>query len=159
MSLISTYKRLEEYINTPTIYDLEPYYATVNKINTRYDEISQWTESELKKLNDRLKSKIMHSMGDEEDVVEAFALIKVLAKRFLGLEAYDVQLVTGLVLYEGRIAEMKTGEGKTLAALFPTYLRALEGNGIHVHSFNDYLSCDLWCGKAIPIHLSKAISR
>ncbi len=140
MNLVRTYKRLEEYINTPTIYDIDPYYDVVDQINDRYEEILNWSEEDLKKLHYNLQSKVAESCCDEEDVIEGFALIKALCFRLLDLEAYDVQLVTGLVVYEGRIAEMMTGEGKTLAALFPTYLRAIEGKGIHVHTFNDYLS-------------------
>ncbi len=140
MSIISIYKRLEEYINTPTIFDLGPYYSVVEKINSRYSEWINFNLNELKTIHQKIQTEIEVTEIKESIIVEAFALIKVLSEKILGQKAYDVQLVTGLVLYEGRIAEMKTGEGKTLAALFPTYLRACEKKGIHVHSFNEYLS-------------------
>lgn len=140
MGIISTYKRLEEKINTETIYDLSPYHETVAKINAKYESIRNASDSELAVFHQKIKANISERIVAEENTINAFALVKLLAKRLLGLKAYDVQLITGLVLYEGKIAEMKTGEGKTLAGLFPTYLRALEGKGIHIHSFNDYLS-------------------
>ena len=140
MNLIKTYKKLEEQTNTPTIYDLKPYYEIVDRINVRYQEIRILSEAELKTLNVHLKTKPSQELPDEEKIIESFALIKVVAQRVLGLEAFDVQLITALALYEGRITEMKTGEGKTLAALFATYLRAIEGKGIHVHTFNEYLA-------------------
>ena len=72
--------------------------------------------------------------------VEAFAVVREAAKRVLGLRHYDVQLIGGLVLLEGNIAEMPTGEGKTLVSSLPTYVRALEGKGVHVITVNDYLA-------------------
>lgn len=140
MNLFSAYKQLEEYVNTPTIFNLEPYKKIVKSINERFNEIKDLNQNAILLLHQKLRSEIIGDTANEEQVINGFAIIKRLAEIFLGLTPYDVQLITGLVLFEGRLAEMKTGEGKTLAALFPTYLRALEGKGIHVHSFNDYLS-------------------
>ncbi|MCL4110223.1 UNVERIFIED_CONTAM: hypothetical protein GTU68_030607 [Idotea baltica] len=140
MGILNTYKKLEENINTPTIYDLSPYEELVDSIDETYQNIKDFDDNELKQFHNSLKSNFSENSDDEQRVIAGFALIKVLANRLLGLEAFDVQIIAGLVIYEGRIAEMKTGEGKTLAALFPTYLRAIEGKGVHVHTFNDYLS-------------------
>ncbi len=140
MNLFSAYKQLDEYVNTPTILNLDPYKKIVKSINERYNELKDLNQYALLQIHQKLKSEIIGSTADEEQIINGFAIIKRIVEIFLNLTAYDVQLIAGLVLFEGRLAEMKTGEGKTLAAIFPTYLRALEGKGIHIHSFNDYLS-------------------
>ena len=84
---------------------------------------------------------MLHDGKTVDDIkVEAFAVVREAAKRVLGLRHYDVQLIGGLVLLEGNIAEMPTGEGKTLVSSLPTYVRALEGKGVHVITVNDYLA-------------------
>ncbi len=115
-------------------------YKTVNKINALEPAISALSDEELKnktvEFRDRLK------LGETLDdlLPEAFAVVREAAKRTLGQRHYDVQLIGGIVLYKGMIAEMKTGEGKTLVATLAAYLEALEGKGVHIVTVNDYLA-------------------
>src|SRR5207302_10137632 len=105
-------------------------------------------EPQLEKRNDdELKAKTAESrqrleQGEALDdlLVEAFAVVREAARRTIGLRPFDVQLVGGIVLHQGHIAEMKTGEGKTLVAVLPLYLNALEGKGAHLITVNDYLA-------------------
>lgn len=115
-------------------------YKIVNKINALEPTIEALSDSELKnktvEFRDRLK------LGETLDSLlpEAFAVVREAAKRTLGQRHYDVQLIGGIVLYKGMIAEMKTGEGKTLVATLAAYLQALEGKGVHIVTVNDYLA-------------------
>ena len=115
-------------------------YKTVNKINALEPAISALSDEELKnktvEFRDRLK------LGETLDdlLPEAFAVVREAAKRTLGQRHYDVQLIGGIVLHKGMIAEMKTGEGKTLVATLAAYLEALEGKGVHIVTVNDYLA-------------------
>ena len=112
----------------------------VTRINELEPEFQRLTDAELGSLSNRFRSRL--DQGEELDdlLPEAFAAVREAAKRTLGQRHYDVQLMGGIVLHQGTIAEMKTGEGKTLVATLPAYLNALEGQGVHVVTVNDYLA-------------------
>lgn len=122
---------------------------TVDAIEALEGKYSAMSEEELKGQTDLLKERLANGETLDDIMHDAFAVVREAAKRVLGLRAFRVQLLGGLVLHQGRIAEMKTGEGKTLVATFPTYLNALEGKGVHVITVNDYLAQrDMaWMGK------------
>src|SRR5215472_10096297 len=112
----------------------------VGKINALDPKFAEFSDEALRAKTADLKAKI--AAGESLDTVlnEAFAVVREAAKRTLGQRHYDVQMVGGMVLHEGGIAEMRTGEGKTLVATLPVYLNALEGKGVHVVTVNDYLA-------------------
>jgi len=97
-------------------------------------------DKELKNMTNEFKDRLLKGETLDDILPEAFAVVREASKRVLGLRQYDVQLIGGMVLHQGRIAEMKTGEGKTLVASAPVYLNALEGKGVHVVTVNDYLA-------------------
>ena len=109
----------------------------INAIETKYEALS---DDELKGQTDALRLRLSQGETEDDILVDAFAVVREAAKRTLGLRPFDVQLIGGLVLNSGRIAEMKTGEGKTLVATMPAYLNALSGKGVHVVTVNDYLA-------------------
>ena len=113
---------------------------TVDKILSMEEEYRNLTEEELKSKTALFRDRLENGETLDDILPEAFAAIREAADRVLGLRAYPVQLVGGIVLHQGRIAEMKTGEGKTLTAVFPLYLNALAGNGAHLVTVNDYLA-------------------
>ena len=121
----------------------------VNKINGLEDEISKLTDKELKGKTDEFKKRLKKGETLDDLLPEAFAVVREASKRVLGMRHFDVQLIGGIILHQGRIAEMKTGEGKTLVATLPVYLNALEGKGVHVITVNDYLAKrdSEWMGK------------
>ncbi len=98
------------------------------------------TDEQLKAKTEEFKRRLQNGETVFDIQVEAFATVREASKRVLGMRHFDVQLIGGLVLAEGNIAEMATGEGKTLVASAPSYLRALEGKGVHVITVNDYLA-------------------
>ena len=113
---------------------------TVAVINSLEPEISKLTDDQLRNKTVEFKQRLSQGATLEEILPEAFAVVREAAVRTLGQRHYDVQLMGGIVLHEGRIAEMKTGEGKTLVATLPVYLNALTGKGVHVVTVNDYLA-------------------
>ena len=119
---------------------LKPLWRRVETINALEDEIAKLSDDGLIQQTEKLKQR--HKDGESLDnlLEEAFATVREAAKRALGQRHYDVQLVGGMVMHEGDIAEMKTGEGKTLVATLPVYLNALTGRGVHVVTVNDYLA-------------------
>ena len=122
---------------------------TVEKINALEDEISKLTDSELRGKTDYFKKQLEEGKSLDDILPEAFAVVREASKRVLGMRHFDVQLMGGIILHQGRIAEMKTGEGKTLVATLPVYLNALTGKGVHVVTVNDYLAKrdSEWMGK------------
>ncbi len=114
--------------------------GTVDAINKLEPDMEALSDAELKARTDWLKSRAAKGESLDELLVDAFATVREAAKRALGERPYDVQLVGGVVLHNGMISEMKTGEGKTLVATMPVYLNALEGKGVHVVTVNDYLA-------------------
>lgn len=120
---------------------LKKYEPVVEEINERESELEDLSTEELKNRSEELKKKVREEGEDIDNIIpEAFALVREVSKRTLGQRHYDVQLLCGLTLHEGRIAEMLTGEGKTLAATLPLYLNSLEGKGAHLVTVNDYLA-------------------
>ena len=112
----------------------------VEAINNLEAEISQLSDADLKARTVEFREQIKNGAKIEDLLVPAFATVREAAKRTLGQRHFDVQLIGGMVLHQGDIAEMKTGEGKTLVATLPVYLNALAGNGVHVVTVNDYLA-------------------
>ena len=121
----------------------------VDKINSLEDEISKLTDEELKNKTNEFKEQLDNGKTLDDILPEAFAVVREASKRVLGMRHFDVQLIGGIILHQGRIAEMKTGEGKTLVATLPAYLNALTGEGVHVITVNDYLAKrdSEWMGK------------
>jgi preprotein translocase subunit SecA len=119
---------------------VKQYNARVPAINALEAEIERLSDAELQARTADLRAKFAQGASLDDLLVPAFATVREAAKRTLGQRHFDVQLVGGMVLHEGRIAEMKTGEGKTLVATLPVYLNALAGKGVHVVTVNDYLA-------------------
>ena len=121
----------------------------VNKINSLEAEMEKLTDSELTGKTNEFKDRLKNGETLDELLPEAFAVVREASKRVLGMRHFDVQLIGGIILHQGRIAEMKTGEGKTLVATLPVYLNALTGEGVHVITVNDYLAKrdSEWMGK------------
>ncbi len=121
----------------------------VEKINGMEEEISKLSDHELREKTDYFKNRLANGETLDDILPEAFAVVREASKRALGMRHFDVQLIGGIILHQGRIAEMKTGEGKTLVATLPVYLNALEGKGVHVITVNDYLAKrdSEWMGK------------
>ena len=121
----------------------------VDKINSLEEEMSKLSDSELRGKTEYFKKQLKEGKTLDDILPESFAVVREAAKRVLGMKHFDVQLIGGIILHQGRIAEMKTGEGKTLVATLPVYLNALEGKGVHVITVNDYLAKrdSEWMGK------------
>lgn len=121
----------------------------VDKINGLEEEIAALTDSQLRGKTEEFKKQLAEGKTLDDILPEAFAVVREASKRVLGMRHFDVQLIGGIILHQGRIAEMKTGEGKTLVATLPVYLNALEGKGVHVITVNDYLAKrdSEWMGK------------
>ena len=121
----------------------------VNKINSLEDEFSKLSDSELRGKTDEFKNRLQNGETLDDLLPEAFATVREASKRVLGMRHFDVQLIGGIILHQGRIAEMKTGEGKTLVSTLPAYLNALTGEGVHIVTVNDYLAKrdSEWMGK------------
>ncbi|SFE92218.1 accessory Sec system translocase SecA2 [Alteribacillus iranensis] len=119
---------------------IKKYNKIVEKINRLEPQLEKLTDEELQKKTDEFKNRLQNGEKIEQLTEEAFAVVREASRRVLGLRHYDVQLLGGLSLNDGDIAEMATGEGKTLVASLPSYLRALEGKGVHVITVNEYLA-------------------
>ncbi|KAL8224781.1 hypothetical protein R6Q57_017338 [Mikania cordata] len=128
----------------------QQYSATVALINSLESELSSVSDSVLRERTEQLKQRARQSPQSLDSLLpEAFAIVREASKRVLGLRPFDVQLIGGMVLHKGEIAEMRTGEGKTLVAILPAYLNALSGKGVHIVTVNDYLArrdCE-WVGQ------------
>ena len=129
--------------------ELKSIYPIVDKIIALEDEYRQLTDAELQAKTPEFKERLANGETLDDILPEAFAAVREAADRVLGMRPYPVQLVGGIVLHQGRIAEMKTGEGKTLVATLPAYLNALTGEGVHIVTVNDYLAKrdSEWMGK------------
>ena len=121
----------------------------VKKINDLEDSMAKLKDTELVGKTAEFKQRLASGETLDDILPEAFAVVREASKRVLGMRHFDVQLIGGIILHQGRIAEMKTGEGKTLVATLPVYLNALEGKGVHVVTVNDYLAKrdSEWMGK------------
>ncbi len=125
----------------------------ISAINSKEDEIKALLDNQLKERTLKLKKSIENGSSLESVIPEGFALVRESAKRTLGERHYDVQLAGGIILHEGKIAEMKTGEGKTLVSTLPAYLNSLTGKGVHIVTVNDYLAKrdSEWMGKVFNL--------
>ncbi len=119
---------------------LKKFKKTINKINELEAQYELLSDEQLKSKTDEYKTRIQNGESLESILPEAFASVREASKRVLGLRPFDVQLLGGIILNNGQIAEMRTGEGKTLVATMPVYLNALTGKGVHVVTVNDYLA-------------------
>ncbi|MEL7049071.1 MAG: preprotein translocase subunit SecA, partial [Pseudomonadota bacterium] len=111
----------------------------VEKINQLEDEFAALSDEQLRGKTAEFKQQLADGTSLDDLLVPAFAVVREAGKRTLGQRHFDVQMIGGMVLNKGNIAEMKTGEGKTLVATFPAYLNALTGGGVHIVTVNDYL--------------------
>src|ERR1700761_399451 len=119
---------------------IKPLWATVTKINALEPRFQAMSDDELRAMTPALRERLAAGETVDDLLPEAFAVVREAAKRTLGQRHFDVQLIGGIILHDGHISEMRTGEGKTLVATLPTYLNALTGNGVHVVTVNDYLA-------------------
>lgn len=131
---------LDKIFNRADKIELRAIQKIVDKINKIEPEISKLSDEELKNKTQEFKNRLNDGQTLDDILVEAFAVAREASKRVLGMRQYDVQLIGGIVLHQGKIAEMKTGEGKTLVGVAPVYLNALTGDGVHVVTVNDYLA-------------------
>ena len=120
--------------------EIARYRGIVEKINALEGDLQNLTDSSLSGHTDKFKERLANGETLDDILPEAFAVVREASRRVLGLRHYDVQMIGGMCLHEGRIAEMKTGEGKTLVATLPVYLNALTGKGVHMVTVNDYLA-------------------
>jgi preprotein translocase subunit SecA len=121
-------------------FDLKLYQALLKEINKHGRKLETIKDHQLKEMSANLVAKARGGVDLDGLLIEAFALVREASRRVLGLRPFDVQIIGGLAMHQGKAAEMQTGEGKTLVALLPVYLNALTGRGVHVLTFNDYLA-------------------
>ncbi|MCL2201430.1 MAG: preprotein translocase subunit SecA [Oscillospiraceae bacterium] len=142
-------KIFSKIFGTPNDRELKTLMPIIEKIESLEDEYRTLSEDELKGKTEQFKQRLEDGETLDDILPEAFAAIREASDRVLGMRPFHVQLIGGVVLHQGRIAEMKTGEGKTLVAVLPSYLNALAGRGVHVVTVNDYLARrdSEWMGK------------
>jgi len=131
---------LKKIFGTKNEREIKRLLPIVEKINSLEPSMSQLSQEALRAKTDEFKRRLSAGETLDDLLPEAFAVVRETSKRVLGMRHFDVQLLGGIVLHEGKIAEMKTGEGKTLVATLPVYLNALSGKGVHVVTVNDYLA-------------------
>jgi preprotein translocase subunit SecA len=131
---------LKKIIGTKNDREVNRLIPVVERVNSFEPVISTLPDSELKKKTSEFKSRLEAGETLDDLLPEAFAVVREVSKRVLNMRHFDVQILGGITLHEGKIAEMRTGEGKTLVATLPVYLNALEGRGVHVVTVNDYLA-------------------
>src|SRR6185369_1514453 len=131
---------IKKFIGSKNERELKKMWPIVERINALEASVSTLSDEQLKLKTGEFKER--HAGGESLDSLlpEAFAVCREASKRVLGMRHFDVQLIGGMVLHSGKIAEMKTGEGKTLVATLPAYLNAISGKGVHVVTVNDYLA-------------------
>ncbi len=140
---------IEKIIGTYSDRELKKIYPIRDKVLALENEMASKTDSELRGMTDVLKERLKNGETTDDILPEAFAVCREAAWRVLGMKHFPVQIVGGIVLHQGRISEMKTGEGKTLVATLPAYLNGLTGKGVHIVTVNDYLAKrdSEWMGK------------
>lgn len=131
---------LKTLLGDPNKRKLKKYQPDVVEINLLEDEIKALSDQELQAKTAEFKRLLDQGKSLDELLPEAFAVVREASQRVLGMRHFDVQLIGGMILHDGQIAEMKTGEGKTLVATLPAYLNALTGKGVHIITVNDYLA-------------------
>ncbi|PWT72723.1 MAG: preprotein translocase subunit SecA, partial [Chloroflexi bacterium] len=127
-------------LGDPNEKELKRIRPVVEHINSLEDEMRKQSDDDLRSLTAELKQEVENGTELDDLLPEAFALVREASRRVIGQRHYDVQLIGGVVLHEGKIAEMRTGEGKTLVATLPSFLNALTGKGVHIVTVNDYLA-------------------
>ena len=135
--LVSGLRKLTGDTNEKAVKQVQPYVKAINELD---DEFKQMSEDELRGITAEFRERIAAGETLDDLLPEAFAAVREASRRTIGLRHYDVQLIGGIVLHQGKIAEMRTGEGKTLVATLPLYLNALAGKGCHLITVNDYLA-------------------
>ena len=133
-------KLIEKVFGTHSERELKRITSLVDKIEALRPTMQALSDEELRGKTKEYKDRLQEGATLDDLLPEAFATVREAAKRVLGMEHYRVQLIGGIILHQGRIAEMRTGEGKTLVSTLPAYLNALEGKGVHVVTVNDYLA-------------------
>jgi preprotein translocase subunit SecA len=131
---------LKKLIGSKNDRELKRIWPLVARINGHESSVSALSDEGLKAKTAEFRARVGGGESLDDLLPEAFAVVREASRRVLGMRHFDVQLVGGIVLHEGKIAEMKTGEGKTLVATLPVYLNALAGKGVHVVTVNDYLA-------------------
>lgn len=131
---------LDSLFNMADKKDLKQFSKIADQIDAAGEKYAAMTDAELKAMTTEFKERLKNGQTLDDILVDAFAVVREASTRILGMRHFKVQLIGGMVLHQGRIAEMKTGEGKTLVATCPVYLNALEGKGVHVVTVNDYLA-------------------
>ena len=131
---------IEKLFGTHSERELKRIYPIVDKVEAYRDSMMALSDDELKGKTKIFKDRLANGETLDDILPEAYAVVREAARRVLGMEHYRVQIIGGIVLHQGRIAEMKTGEGKTLVSTLPAYLNALEGKGVHIVTVNDYLA-------------------
>lgn len=131
---------VEKVFGTHSERELKRIYPIVDKIEAMRDSMMALSDEELKSKTKEYKNRLSEGETLDDLLPEAFATVREAARRVLNMEHYRVQLIGGIILHQGRIAEMRTGEGKTLVSTLPAYLNALEGKGVCVVTVNDYLA-------------------
>ncbi len=150
-------KVVEKVIGTKNERELKRLWPIVHKVNALEEEVKALPMEALAGKTQEFETRLQNGESLENLLVEAFAVVREVAKRTVKMRPFDVQILGGIVLHQGKIAEMKTGEGKTLVATMPIYLNALERKGVHLVTVNDYLAKRdaLWMG---PIYLSLGLT-
>lgn len=139
--MIQHLKRFHRRLNGSTIeYNLKPFDAVLNEVKQHGLRMAEKTDRQLQALSEKITVQARNGRALDELVAEAYALVGEAIKRVLSLHPFDPQVIGAIAIHQGKLAEMPTGEGKTLAAVFPAYLNALSGNGVHILTFNDYLA-------------------
>src|SRR5688572_24570885 len=131
---------LAKVIGTQNEREIKRLQPRVAEITALEPQIKSLTDEQLREKTSEFRQRIAAGGSLDDVLPEAFAVVREAGRRVLNMRHFDVQLMGGMVLHSGRIAEMKTGEGKTLVATLPAYLNALEGKGVHVVTVNDYLA-------------------
>ena len=135
---------LDNIFNIADKREMKKFNKVVDEIDALEPKFQEMSDRELKNMTNVFKDRLNNGETVDDILTEAFAVAREASKRVLGMRQYRVQLIGGIVLHQGRIAEMKTGEGKTLVATAPVYLNALTGKGVHVVTVNDYLAKSKW---------------
>ena len=142
-------KIIGKFVKNSSQRELDQLKSVVEKINTFESSIKQISDDDFPNKTAELRLKVKNGTKLDDLLPETFAIVREAAKRTLGERHYDVQLMGGIILHQGKIAEMKTGEGKTLVSTLPVYLNALTNKGVHVVTVNDYLAKrdSVWMGQ------------
>src|SRR6058998_3687576 len=140
---------LAKVVGTQNERELKRLRPIVGEVNAFEPSIQALTDEQLRAKTPKFRERLAHGLALDDLLPEVFAVVREAGRRTLNMRHFDVQLIGGAVLHKGKIAEMKTGEGKTLVATLPAYLNALEGKGVHVVTVNDYLARrdSEWMGK------------